>query len=589
MAALVPQQSVVAAATAAASVAVASGVSPALAGRLVGRAICDIWSPANVSPSYFSIDDQSWVPSGSVDICPPSPLSAAARPFVPAVELRVASLETALRFVLEHLRLDWPCRERSPPSPCGSALSSGNACSLAGLVAADLARLNAETLELDTYLPSVDALAIFVPANATAAEPSLQTQSSRGSRKNRKRQSRRSSSVTTGQSMAESCSCQQSGDVDLATDGFCDETEIVADVPQMPCSDVFESGNTVGSHVQENCGEGDVVASCLHDGDGDKRLQLQQPCVSQDCDGTAGGLQYHAIATEMLPYLSVTPCLFGAIVCSRQEFDVEDPFSDACRDETGIDVGLGADAAVGGQKSPHLVQQVMHDDAVHVAACNLFNRLCWSDAHSTDDAASSSELLVTEVKSELFSSVTEASAEQFAGLKGFLAMLVKNGHSMITTEELGTALRSFGLKPTEFELHGMVNEVVADENGNIVFPEIFSVMARQLLDASTYEAVKEVSAAFDSAPNDEVRLAQHDETMTHLTKAVRPAAVQRSRPLRRRSWLAASRQRELSRPSRLRGEVGEHRGNSSFIFLLPLRGRSAFAFVPVRSAVEYAR
>ena len=50
-------------------------------------------------------------------------------------------------------------------------------------------------------------------------------------------------------------------------------------------------------------------------------------------------------------------------------------------------------------------------------------------------------------------------------------------HSL-PTQELGTVMRSLGQNPTEAELQDMINEVDADGNGTIDFPEFLSLMAR---------------------------------------------------------------------------------------------------------------
>merc|ERR1719436_68044 len=63
----------------------------------------------------------------------------------------------------------------------------------------------------------------------------------------------------------------------------------------------------------------------------------------------------------------------------------------------------------------------------------------------------------------------------------------KDGDGTITTKELGTVMRSLGQNPTEAELQDMINEVDADGNGTIDFPEFLSLMARKMKDTDTEE------------------------------------------------------------------------------------------------------
>lgn len=49
-------------------------------------------------------------------------------------------------------------------------------------------------------------------------------------------------------------------------------------------------------------------------------------------------------------------------------------------------------------------------------------------------------------------------------------------------------MRSLGQNPTEAELQDMINEVDADGNGTIDFPEFLSLMARKMKVPSSSEA-----------------------------------------------------------------------------------------------------
>lgn len=56
--------------------------------------------------------------------------------------------------------------------------------------------------------------------------------------------------------------------------------------------------------------------------------------------------------------------------------------------------------------------------------------------------------------------------------KEAFSLFDKDGDGTITTKELGTVMRSLGQNPTEAELQDMINEVDADGNGTIDFPEV---------------------------------------------------------------------------------------------------------------------
>ena len=68
-------------------------------------------------------------------------------------------------------------------------------------------------------------------------------------------------------------------------------------------------------------------------------------------------------------------------------------------------------------------------------------------------------------------------------------------------------MRSLGQNPTEAELQDMINEVDADGNGTIDFPEFLTMMARKMKDTDSEEEIREafrfvkISKIFDFFEN----------------------------------------------------------------------------------------
>ena len=86
----------------------------------------------------------------------------------------------------------------------------------------------------------------------------------------------------------------------------------------------------------------------------------------------------------------------------------------------------------------------------------------------------------------------------------------------ITNIELGTVMRSLGQNPTEAELQDMINEVDADGNGTIDFPEFLTMMARKMRDTDTEEEIKEAFKVFDKDGNGFISAAELRHVMTSL-------------------------------------------------------------------------
>jgi calmodulin len=94
--------------------------------------------------------------------------------------------------------------------------------------------------------------------------------------------------------------------------------------------------------------------------------------------------------------------------------------------------------------------------------------------------------------------------------------LLTDGDGTITTFELGTVMRSLGQNPTEAELQDMINEVDADGNGTIDFPEFLTMMARKMRDTDSEEEIKEAFKVFDKDGNGFISAAELRHVMTSL-------------------------------------------------------------------------
>ncbi|CAF3822587.1 unnamed protein product [Rotaria sp. Silwood1] len=79
-----------------------------------------------------------------------------------------------------------------------------------------------------------------------------------------------------------------------------------------------------------------------------------------------------------------------------------------------------------------------------------------------------------------------------------------------------TVMRSLGQNPTEAELQDMINEVDADGNGTIDFPEFLTMMARKMKDTDSEEEIREAFRVFDKDGNGFISAAEFRHVMTNL-------------------------------------------------------------------------
>merc|ERR1712217_97942 len=110
----------------------------------------------------------------------------------------------------------------------------------------------------------------------------------------------------------------------------------------------------------------------------------------------------------------------------------------------------------------------------------------------------------------------QLTGEQIAEFKEAFSLFDKDGDGTITTRELGTVMRSLGQNPTDAELQDMINEVDADGNGTIDFPEFLSLQARKMRDTDTEEELIGAFKVFDRDGNGFISAAELRHVMTNL-------------------------------------------------------------------------
>jgi len=96
-------------------------------------------------------------------------------------------------------------------------------------------------------------------------------------------------------------------------------------------------------------------------------------------------------------------------------------------------------------------------------------------------------------------------------------------------------MRSLGQNPTEAELQDMVNEVDADGNGTIDFPEFLTMMARKMKDTDSAEEIKEAFKVFDKDGNGLISATELRHIMTNLGEKLTDE-VCRPQSRSRREW-----------------------------------------------------
>ena len=111
---------------------------------------------------------------------------------------------------------------------------------------------------------------------------------------------------------------------------------------------------------------------------------------------------------------------------------------------------------------------------------------------------------------------TAHTEEQIAHYREAFALFDKNGDGRITTQELGTVMRSLAQNPSESELQDMINEVDTNSDGNIDFSEFLAMMTRKMKDTDTESEIREAFKVFDRDNNGFISTAELRQVMTSI-------------------------------------------------------------------------
>eukprot|EP01091_Cochliopodium_minus_P010477 TRINITY_DN277_c0_g2_i1.p1 TRINITY_DN277_c0_g2~~TRINITY_DN277_c0_g2_i1.p1 ORF type:complete len:147 (-),score=52.94 TRINITY_DN277_c0_g2_i1:50-490(-) len=103
--------------------------------------------------------------------------------------------------------------------------------------------------------------------------------------------------------------------------------------------------------------------------------------------------------------------------------------------------------------------------------------------------------------------------EQISEFKEAFSLFDKNGDGNITSQELGTVMRSLGQNPTEAELSEIIKSLDSDTIG---FDEFLKIMVVKMKDQESEEEIKEAFKVFDKDGSGTISAAELRHVLTNL-------------------------------------------------------------------------
>ena len=108
--------------------------------------------------------------------------------------------------------------------------------------------------------------------------------------------------------------------------------------------------------------------------------------------------------------------------------------------------------------------------------------------------------------------------EQIDEFKDGFILFDKDNNGSITAKELGVVMRSVGENPTEEELQVMIDEVDANGNGTIEFPEFLTMMKAK--DTDREKEIQEAFRFFDKDGNGFISAAELGQVVASLGEKI---------------------------------------------------------------------